>query len=113
MWRCAACSPFPLCAAGIALGICDMKMIEWEGQEAGGNMLDTGGHDADSGGDRGETGRLQEAQDREEQHGAVEQHGHPLQVCARSARAPSSAPVLRLMVNGEWVPLKVRPVCHT
>ncbi len=112
-----------------------MKMIEWDGGQAGSAALDCGDNDADSGKDRGGTGRLQEMRDSVEQQETVEQQdnlgqqnkagqqesvgqqdtvehrGHDEQPA--EVRAPSAAPVLRLMVNGEWVPLKVVSVSYT
>ena len=97
------------CAAGTVLGICGLKMVEFQefapsARVDGGNSDGEGRHEIDEVGEAVDPidGQMQQKQ---QQHDAESSRD----TCASSPPQASSCPVLRVMVNGEWVPLQVLP----
>jgi hypothetical protein len=95
------------CFPGTTLGICDLKMVEWM-DEAGAELNPPHPLDDD---DADDGQQLQRHLD--DDHNATA-HDAQLDVAstvcpppATAAKPPSLSPVLRVMVDGEWVPLKV------
>ena len=91
------------CFPGTTLGICDLKMEEWM-DEAGTGVNPPHSSHADDAVD----GQQQQRHLDDDHNDA--QHDVAHTVCpppAPAFKTPSPCPVLRVMVDGEWVPLKV------
>jgi hypothetical protein len=98
------------CAAGTVLGICGLKMVEFQefalsARVDGDNSDGEGRHERDNVGEAADPLDGQTQQQQQQQQDAEPSHD----ACAPSPPQASSYPVLRVMVNAEWVPLQVLP----
>lgn len=92
---------------GITLGISDLKMTEWADEGGAGLNSAHSSHPHADGADDGE--KLQRHLDNDQNATSDEgQHDAAEMLCPPpSAVVKAPSPVLRVMVDGEWVPLKV------